>query len=171
MNLSLQNADEEQYNAVYSIMALAGEHMHRVLGLSHWHPFLSSEQFAERLEGRDVFGVYSDDLLVGTFNLSTLPEPYYLEDMSEYWSHLDMPTIYFSAFALLPAYQQNGIGSWCMQNVDKMVQERGFEQVRFDGVNTHEKLKSFYRKNGYQERGVLDLGRAQVMCFEKIFLE
>lgn len=171
MNLSLQIVNEEQYNAIYSIMALAGEHMHRVLGLSHWHPFISSERFAEHLKDKEVFGVYSDELLIGTFNISTMPEPYYLDDMSEYWSRLDMPTMYFSAFALLPAYQQSGIGSWCMQNVDKMVRERGFEQLRFDGVNTHEKLKGFYRKNGYQERGVLDLGRAQVMCFEKIFSE
>lgn len=169
MNLSLQPAIEDQYNSIYSIMALAGEHMHRVLGLSHWHPFTSSERFAEHLEGKEVFGVYSDDLLVGTFNISTMPEPYYREDMSEYWSRLDMRTMYFSAFALLPSYQQQGIGSWCMQNVDRMVQERGFEQVRFDAVNTHPKLKGFYRRNGYQERGILDLGRAQVMCFEKVF--
>ena len=171
MNLSLQLATEDQYNAVCSIMALAGEHMHRVLDLSHWHPFPSSENFVSHLDGKEVFGVYDNELLVGTFNISTQPEPYYLEDMSEYWSRLDMPTMYFSAFALLPSHQQKGVGSWCMQEMDKMIQERGFNQVRFDAVNTHPKLKGFYRKNGYQERGVLDLGRAQVMCFEKIFSE
>ncbi|MEM9951588.1 MAG: GNAT family N-acetyltransferase [Chloroflexota bacterium] len=160
---------EDQYNAVYSIMALAGEHMHRVLGLSHWHPFPSSERFLEHLEGKEVFGIFQDNLLIGTFNISTQPEPYYLDDMSAYWSGLDLETMYFSAYAILPAFQQQGIGSWCMSEVDQLVQERGYPQVRFDAVNTHPKLKAFYRKNGYEERGVLDLGRAQVMCFEKIF--
>lgn len=169
MTLSLKLATEDQYTAIYSIMALAGEHMNRVLELSHWHPFPSSDNFINHLEGKDVFGVYDDQLLIGTFNISTQPEPYYLEDMSAYWSRLDIPTMYFSAFALLPSHQQQGVGSWCMTHVDKMVQERGFPQVRFDAVNTHPKLKGFYRKNGYQERGVLDLGHAQVMCFEKIF--
>lgn len=169
MNLEIKPATQDQYTAIYSIMALAGEHMHRVLGLSHWHPFLSSDRFIERIDDHEVFGVYADDLLVGTFNISTIPEPYYLEDMSDYWSRLDIPSMYFSAFALLPSHQQMGIGSWVMQEMDELVKARDFAQVRFDGVNTHEKLKGFYRKNGYQERGVLDLGRAQVMCFEKIF--
>ncbi len=169
MNLEIKPATKEQYPSLYGIMALAGEHMHRVLGLSHWYPFPSSDRFIEHFDGKEVFGVYADELLVGTFNISTIPEPYYLEDMSGYWSRLDIPSMYFSAFALLPSYQQLGIGSWVLQEMDAMVKARDFAQVRFDGVNTHEKLKGFYRKNGYQERGVLDLGRAQVMCFEKIF--
>ncbi|MGJ3239922.1 MAG: GNAT family N-acetyltransferase [Anaerolineae bacterium] len=169
MTRSLQVADESQYQALYGIMALAGEHMHRVWGLSHWHPFPPSDRFIAHFEGKEVFGIYEGSLLVGTFNISTQPEPYYPEDMSAYWSRLDLESMYFSAFALLPSHQQKGIGSWCMAHVDRMVQERGFPQVRFDAVNTHPRLKTFYRKNGYQERGVLDLGRAQVMCFEKLF--
>lgn len=169
MKLALKIAEEAQYTSLYGVMALAGEHMHRVLDLSHWYPFPSSDRFMKNLEGKEVFAVYADDRLVGTFNISTKPEPYYLEDMATYWTRLDMPSMYFSAFGLLPSHQQLGIGSWCLQEMDKLVQERGFKQVRFDGVHTHEKLKGFYRKNGYQERGVLDLGRAQVMCFEKVF--
>lgn len=169
MKLSLNIASPEQYTSLYGIMALAGEHMHRVLGLSHWYPFPSSERFIARLDGREIFGVYADQILVGTFNISTIPEPYYLEDMSDYWTHTDIPPMYFSGFALLPSYQQQGIGTWCLQEMDKMVQERGFKQVRFDAVNTHEKLKHFYRRSGYQECGVLDLGHAAVMCFEKRF--
>ncbi|MGB7341933.1 MAG: GNAT family N-acetyltransferase [Phototrophicaceae bacterium] len=170
MDLSLKLATNDQYTAIYSIMALAGEHMHRALGLSHWHPFPASDYFINHFEGKEVFTVYEGNLLVGTFNISTQPEPYYLADMSAYWSRFDIETMYFSAFALLPSYQQRGVGSWCMMQMDQMVQERGFQQVRFDAVNTHSKLKGFYRKNGYHERGILDLGRAQVMCFEKIFV-
>jgi len=167
--LSLQSATAEQYTTLHGIMALAGEHMHRVLGLSHWYPFPASDWFVKHCEGKEVFGIYADNILVGTFNISTQPEPYYLEDMSDYWSCVDVPSMYFSAFGILPAYQQQGIGSWTMAQVDKMIQERGFEQVRFDAVNTHPKLKGFYLKNGYQACGVLDLGHAQVMCFEKRF--
>lgn len=123
--------------ALYGIMALAGEHMHRVLGLSHWHPFPPSNWFIKHCEGKEVFVVYEDEILIGTFNISTIPESYYLDDMSDYWTHFDIPSMYFSAFGILPAYQQQGIGSWVMSQVDKMVQERGYEQVRFDGVDTY----------------------------------
>lgn len=169
MNLTLKQSDPDQYTALYAIMALAGEHMHRVLGLSHWHPFPAVDWFIKHCEGKEVFGVYADELLVGTFNISTIPERYYKEDMSDYWRKHDEPTMYFSAFGLLPSHQQKGIGSWVMAEVDKMVQARGYNQLRFDAVATHAKLLAFYSKAGYEQRGILDLGRAQVMCFQKFY--
>jgi len=169
MSRTITQVTEDYYTALYGIMALAGEYMHRVLDLSHWYPFPSSDWFIQHCENRDVFAVHDGDLLIGTFNLGGEPEAYYLEDMSTYWTHHDIPALYFSAFALLPSHQQQGIGTWCMTQVDKLVQARGYEQVRFDAVNTHPKLKTFYRNCGYQECGVLDLGRTAVMCFEKRF--
>ena len=98
MNITIQPVEQDQLKAVYSIMALAGENMHRVLKLSHWHPFPDTEPFIRRLEGHAVYGVFDDELLIGTFNLSTIPEPYYLEDMSDYWMDTSSPATYFSAF-------------------------------------------------------------------------
>lgn len=170
MTLSIRAAQVDEYTAHYAIMALAGEHMHRVWGLSHWHPFPPSESFIQHLEGREVFGVYRDDVLVGTFNISTIPEPYYLEDMSAFWRDASAPSMYFSAFALLPAFQQHGIGSWCMARMDEMVQARGHQRVRFDAVFNHKKLLHFYTRLGYQQRGELVVREdVSVMCFEKEF--
>lgn len=170
MTLTIRSAQPNEYTAHYAIMALAGEHMHRVLGLSHWHPFLSSVQFTERVAGREVFGVYSEALLVGTFNISTLPEPYYLDDMSTFWQDAAAPAMYFSAFALLPTFQQQGIGSWCMRQMDAMVQARGYQYVRFDAVFQHKKLLHFYTRLGYQPCGELTVREGvSVMCFEKAF--
>lgn len=84
MNIRIQRAEKDQLTAVYSIMALAGEHMHRVLKLSHWHPFPGTDRFIQRLDDHDVYGVYVEDLLVGTFNMSIHPEPYYLDDMAAF---------------------------------------------------------------------------------------
>lgn len=167
MNLSLLPATPDQYSAIYGVMALAGEHMHRVLRLSHWHPFPSSDWFIQQCEEREVFAVYQDSLLIGTFNIGSMPEKYYFADMSAYWKNPAAPTLYFSAFALLPSHQQQGVGSWCMQQVDRLVMERGHNLVRFDAVSHHEKLLHFYDRLGYERRGVLDLGHVAVMCYEK----
>ena len=43
LNLSLRPATTDQFTALYAILALAGEHMHRALDLSYWHPFPSSD--------------------------------------------------------------------------------------------------------------------------------
>jgi GNAT superfamily N-acetyltransferase len=169
-DIRLALAAPDQYPAIYGIMALAGEHMHRVLKLSHWHPFPSSEQFMPHLEGRAVYAVYAADLLVGTFNLGTLPEPYYREDMSAFWQDVSAPAMYFSSFALLPSHQQQGIGSWCMAQADLLAQAAGYRYLRFDGVANHEKLIRFYSRLGYRQCGhLLVRGEIAVMCFEKDF--
>ncbi len=168
MDIRIERTNADQIKAVYSIMALAGEHMHRVLQLSHWHPFPGTERFIPRFEGHDIYGVYADDLLVGTFNVSTNPEPYYTDDMSAYWMDVKADATYFSGFALLPSHQQMGIGTQCMAFVDKTVREQiNHRYVRFDAVANHSKLIHFYTRLGYEQRGELAVRNAAVMCFEK----
>ncbi len=58
--IRLERATAEQFTAIYGIMALAGEHMHRVLGLSHWYPFPPTERYLPHLEGREVYAVYAE---------------------------------------------------------------------------------------------------------------
>lgn len=168
MDIKITRAQDDQINAIYSIMALAGEHMHRALNLSHWHPFPGTERFVERLDGHDIYVVYADDLLIGTFNLNTIGEPYYLDDMSDYWIDTAADATYFSAFALLPSHQQMGIGTQCMAFVDQTVQSNtNHRYVRFDGVANHSKLMKFYSRLGYEKRGELPVHNTSVMCFEK----
>lgn len=168
MTIRIERATDDQLTAVYSIMALAGEHMHRALDLSHWHPFPGTDRFIPRLKGHDVYVVYEGDLLVGTFNISTIPEPYYTNDMSDYWMDVSADATYFSAFALLPSHQQKGIGTQCMAFVDKTVKEQTDHQyVRFDAVANHKKLIHFYSRLGYEQRGELPVRDTAVMCFEK----
>lgn len=164
----IKQASEDQFPALYGVMALAGEHMHRALNLSHWHPFPPSDRFVSRLEGRDIYAVYDDRLLIGTFNISTIPEPYYHEDMSDYWMDQTAPASYFSGFGLLPSHQQKGIGTICMAFVDKTVREQtNHRYIRFDAVANHAKLLHFYSRLGYQQRGELPVANTAVMCFEK----
>lgn len=169
-NVHIAIAQPDQLNAVYSLMALAGEHMHRVLGLSHWHPFPSSESFISRIEEHEVYLVYKDDVVVGTFNISEMSELYYTVDMRDYWEDTSAKALYFSGFAILPAFQQQGIGSWVMSQVDAIAKERGYPYLRFDGVASHPKLIDFYTRLGYRQCGELMVREPiAVMCFEKAF--
>lgn len=170
MSLKIEHAERDQFGSLYGIMALAGEHMYRVLGLSHWYPFGSSDWYFNYGDERIVYVVYKDDILVGTFMLSPVPERYYTDDMSDYWQDMNAQALYFSAFALLPAYQQQGIGTWVMGEMDKMVQAQNYPYVRFDGVASHAKLIHFYSRLGYHKCGELPVGNQSVMCFEKEFM-
>lgn len=166
-NLSLKLVVPDQYTAIYGIMALAGEHMLRVLGMSHWHPFPPSTHFIEQMMKHDTYAVYRGDLLVGTFGLSEQPESYYPEDMSDYWDDPEATAMYFTAFALLPGYQQQGIGTWSFGEMEKLVAATGHTIIRFDAVATHEKLLDFYDRLDCQRRGDLRVGKEKVMIYEK----
>lgn len=168
MNIKIERATTDQLTAVYSLMALAGEHMHRVLKLSHWHPFPGTDRFIPRIEGHEIYVVYTEELLVGTFNISTIPEPYFLDDMSAYWMDNSAPATYFSGFGILPSHQQMGIGTQCMAFADNIIREQtDHRYVRFDGVATHAKLLHFYSRLGYEKRGEIPVKNTAVMCFEK----
>ena len=168
-DLRLEVAAPHQYPAIYGIMALAGEQMHRVLKLSHWHPFPPTEEFIAHLEGRMVYAVFIGDFLVGTFNLGTVAVPDYQVDMSAYWQDASAEAMFFSSLALLPAFQQQGIGTWCMAQADRIAQEQGFRYMRFYALASHEKLMRFYTRLGYRQCGVLQRGDFRIMIFEKDF--
>lgn len=167
MELRIESAVDEQYTALISILAIAGEHMHRVLGLSHWYPFPTSDKMLPRFQGRDIQAVYADDYLVGTFSVGYLPEPYYLEDMSVYWQDTSAKAMYFSGFALLPSYQQQGIGTQCMEFAENLIRAQNIAYMRFDAVANHPKLFHFYSRLGFRQCGILPVGKQSVMCFEK----
>lgn len=164
----VQPAVPDQYAAVYSVLALAGEHMLRVLGMDHWHPFPPSTQFIQTMMKRQTYVIYENDVLVGTFGLSDHPESYYPADMTGYWAQPQAEAMYFTAFALLPGHQQQGIGRWSFGEMARIVKAQGHDLVRFDAVAHHEKLLGFYDTLGCLRRGTLDLGQVRVMLYEKV---
>jgi GNAT superfamily N-acetyltransferase len=167
-SLRINLAEADQYSAIYGILALAAEHMHRVERLSHWYPFPSTDHFLDDVAGRSVYAIYVGDLLVGTFNLGTQSHPDYQVDLSAYWHDAGAPAVYFSAFALLPAYQQQGIGSWCMAQIERIVQRQGFRYIRFYTYGRHEQLQRFYTRLGCRPCGTLyPQPDFPVMVFEK----
>ncbi len=108
------------------------------------------------------------DLLVGTFNLGTMPEPYYLDDMSDYWQNLPRPPCISAVLRCCPRTSSRESESWCMAQADRIVQERGYHYLRFDGVAHHERLMRFYSRLGYRPCGLLPVYEdISVMCFEK----
>ncbi len=138
--------------------------MHRAQDMQHWYPFMPLEIFYKRVEGRDVFGVLSDTLLVATFNIG--PERFSYDDGSV-WTDADANALYFSGFGVLPSHWGQGIGRWVMAQVEQLAAERGYDLLRFDGVSSNIKLLAFYDSLGYIRQGLISLGSVSVMCYEK----
>ena len=162
--LRLIKATQGDFPAHVGIFALCGEYMHRRLNLSHWYPFVSYDTFAERMTIPDVFGVYHQATLIGSMLVAKEPLHYYDGSV---WKGMPDDVLYLHGIAILPSHQQHGIGSWCMSHYERLATERDCSLVRFDAVSNHPKLLQFYDRLGYVRQGPLQVGKFEVMCYEK----
>lgn len=113
---------------------------------------------------------------VGTFNLeisTTLPLNYTKYGKVQ-WQVPEGLAAYVHKLAILPAWQEQGLGTWCMQAIENLTAERGCSTVRLDAVKTHPKLLSFYENRGYQRVGELIYNSdvwVDSIVFEKVLRE
>lgn len=150
--------------AVAGMIAICGEHAHRVYGHDHWYPTSSLDALATRLEQADLFGYFQGLALVGAIAMSPDPLPYYPE--GGVFSPAREP-VYLHGLVVLPAFQGRGFGRRAMRHVDQLAGERQADVVRFDAATMNERAVGFYRALGYEERGVLPVRHTTVTCFER----
>lgn len=164
-NLDLVRLDPADLPAAYGILAIAGEHMHRVQNMSHWHPFPGVDHYRRRVQGRVVYGVTRRDVLVASFDLGEAPESYH--DLDQ-WPDGDVPAVYFGGFAVLPAEWGLGVGRWAVAAAERQAITDGHRHFRFDAVSSNPRLLSWYRELGFTPTGTITGGFGSVTCFEKI---
>jgi GNAT superfamily N-acetyltransferase len=164
--LTLKKAASADIPQLHALLVACGKYMHETLGLSHWYPYLTLDNFIEVSVGHDLYSVYDDaETLIATFSTGTTPRPYY--DIT-LWDDPQAKALYLGRFGVLPQYQHHGIGGWCMGQVDRLGHEMGCTAVRFDAIVCHSVLLAFYDKLGYQRRGIIQRDRGDLMAFEKI---
>jgi GNAT superfamily N-acetyltransferase len=167
MNLVIKKANEQELMKAYALISACGEEMYKRYGLCHWYPFASLEQFKERVQYADVYCIYHNERLVGTFNLSMRPRAYYAADQ---WSNSLAKAVYVGNVAIDPLLQGQKLGTWSMQQIENIAREMGGIAIRLDCVDRHPWLQSFYTKLGYAPAGTIDLPEptGRVRCFEKV---
>jgi GNAT superfamily N-acetyltransferase len=123
--------------------------MARRFGLTHWCPPYRIEMMQEHAVDRNVHAVYEDNKLVGTFTTGTHGWKY----SDNLWTNRDCRALYLGKLAILPSRQSQGIGTWCMQQVEQQARQLGCQAVRFDAITAHTKLINYYKKLNYESRG------------------
>lgn len=163
---TIQKVSNEDIPAIHDLLQECGLYMYKSLNLNHWHPYMSLENFQQRVKTALVYGIYDNNKLIGTFNLSTNSRSYYTLDM---WQNPEAKAVYLGQLAIHPNYQGRKIGSWCLQEVEKIAHELGYQVIRFDCVERHPWLCKFYEKAGYGRRTIVALPEptGNVICFEK----
>lgn len=167
MDLSIKKATAGDFEKLHSILVSCGEDMYKRLGLNHWYPYDDLNKFQAKVKYANVYCVYSKDQMIGTFNLNENPRAYYKLSM---WSNPEAKAVYLGQLAILPEFQGKGLGVWCMQQIENIVQEMGCEIIRFDCIERHPRLVKFYENAGYQRKCIVNMPEpiGNLVCFEKI---
>lgn len=147
------------------ILSACGKAMHEKYGLNHWYPFVDIITFQDMMKGKDLYGVYQNEIAVATFNLSTEPRDYYFDKL---WSNPREKAVYLGQLATDPNIQGNGIGKWCMNQIVTIAQDMSSKAIRFDALSAHPWLKDFYENLGYLACGTVKPGQFELTCFEKV---
>jgi GNAT superfamily N-acetyltransferase len=136
--LSIIKYDPADINALHRIVTDCGADIKNRYGLTHWFPPYPIDVMRKNAKELDVYGVHCGVEPIGTFTVGTHGWKY--DDAL--WADPTHKPLYLGKLAILPQYQGNGIGSWCVK-----------QAVRFDAIAKHTRLVSFYRKLAYAERG------------------
>ena len=174
--LCLQHVSIAEVPSLHQILVACGLDVKDRFGLSHWMPpNYPLEQMLHDAMEQEVYAVTVGDNLVGTFTLEmmTTVSLSYIKYGKIIWQILDVPAVYVHKLAILPSWQGKGLGTWCMQVIEKLTIERGYCAIRLDGMKTHPKLLSFYKSRGYQQVGELIYNSdvwVDAIVFEKVLV-
>jgi GNAT superfamily N-acetyltransferase len=159
--------DIETITALHALLEECGKKMQELLGLTHWYPFMDLAKFQFMLEEKELYGVFQHSTPIATFNLSFKPRDYYPENL---WSRPKEKAYYLGQFGINPHFQRQGIGKWCMQQIEIISKQAECHAIRFDALNNHPWLKNFYQQLEYRFCGIVKPAEWELACFEKILI-
>ncbi len=175
MKLERRQIGPSEVEAVHEIMKQCGQDMKERLGLGHWDPPYPLALLRTSAKERRVYAVLTDEQLVATFTVGKEPPSYYhtIAGVWESWDPSGEPALYVNRLAVLPALQGQGIGTWCMQEIEQMASREGYEAIRLDAYGNHLKLVEWYQHLGYHWRGTFVFrtrlyGETCMTCLEKM---
>ncbi len=159
---------------IHAILRLCGLDMQERLGLRHWVPPYPLEALRCSTQERQVYAVFLEDRMVATFTVGTVIPLYYrkIPAIWQLWSVFTPKALYVNRLAVLPSFQGQGIGRWCMQCIESLALTQGYDVIRLDTYGKHLGLLTFYTKLGYRPQGhffftMQQHGKTEVICFEK----
>jgi GNAT superfamily N-acetyltransferase len=148
MHLEFKILSTTECEAAYNILKTVGTHMHETQKLSHWYGSpITLEKMRENLHKWIVYGVFYNNIMVATFTLQEEQPDYYEKNQ---WSDNTAKSIYLKRLAILPEYQNCGIGKKCLDFI--VASHHGF-WLRLDARQANTSTCEFYRKYGFTNRG------------------
>ena len=136
----------EKYNIlalkkVSNILYDCGKNMAKEYGLHHWdNSHIKNWVIVAMCTMKnDIYLVYSSQKPVATFQIQKTKN-----------------SLMFQKLATLPAFSGCGIGSFCIEEIERMAREHGCAEVICEVYDKSEHAKNFYEHRGYTVYGTTE---------------
>jgi ribosomal protein S18 acetylase RimI-like enzyme len=156
---------------LHEILTKCGQELKKGLDIPHWLPEeYSIQQMQRDAEDFEVYALSLGKKLVGTFTLTvsdTIPDSYN-RDGNVTWQLENIRAVYAQKGAIVPEFQQKGIGSLLLKKVEELAVERGARAVRFATFSQNLTVLSFYERRKYKRVGEWFAEPYPLAVFEKL---
>jgi ribosomal protein S18 acetylase RimI-like enzyme len=145
------------------------------LGPGYWSKRASPRRMRERLEDSDPAlvekgwfvavepGLDGDDV-IGVIALATRPFRAWKKQL---WARPDQPALGVFDLAVHPRAQRRGVGRGLMRFAERAARAHGLPWVRLDAFADNPGSNAFYRRIGYDRRGVVSASGVPLVLYER----
>ena len=151
--LTLHKATPDEIEPLQEIVRLCGEDIGARYGLTFWVPPPPIEMMRRHAAEKAVYAVMDGDEAVATFTFGLSGWP---DESVSFWADASRRAAYLSRLAVLPDRQGQGIGRWCLAEVERLAREQDCRAIRLDAIRAFALPIALYRRAGYEERGVIE---------------
>lgn len=153
MSLAISEVTVSEIPALHQILVECGLDLQKRFNLSYWVPPYPLEKMLKNANNMDLYAIELDSEFIGTFTIETRMPLGYLKYGNINWQNPGLSAFYIHRLAVLPLFQGKGIGTWCLQQIEKLAVIRNYSAVRLDAVKINRNLLKFYEKSGYKKVG------------------
>lgn len=111
----------------------------------------SGEDFVKLANQRTLYIILWEEELIGTFKLILYCAPAILQ-----------------AFALLPTFQNKGLGSIVLEWIEKLTQNNSFDVIQLETYQEWNRTNQFYSERGYQQVASFTKENENILVWEKL---
>lgn len=153
MSLSISKVTVSEIAALHQILVECGLDLQKRFNLSYWVPPYPLRKMIKDALNMDLYAIELNSELIGTFTIETTIPPGYLKYGHINWQNPGLEAFYIHRLAILPLFQGKAIGSWCLQQIEKLAINQNYSAIRLDAVKINRNLLKFYEKSGYKRVG------------------
>lgn len=134
-------------------------------GIYQWDDIYPDEKILKSdIAGDSLYLYMMDEQPVSVFVLNQICDPEYSEGN---WKYPLSSYVVVHRLCVNPAFQNMGIGTRTMLQVEKLAKSMGIESIRLDAFSLNPFALRLYEKLGYAQTGVVTFRKGTFYLFEK----